>query len=168
MAVYTSSVVRAAAPSWLKIKYSYYFCASVSMSVLPYLPSCITSFLCFIPFASSASFPYLSLVLRNTRKGFVSAPPAAAVTPVRLQYVTLAKGTFPSTKPTCERPPYCSRREWSSGLVSATDSQKNQQRAIYWESSHNTHQCPFPRQIWVYGKTLPELLFQLSKAEQGC
>lgn len=71
MGVCMSSEVRAAAPSWLKINYSCYFCPSVSMSVLPSgaslsflsisLPSLTTSFRCFIPFASLASLPYLSL-----------------------------------------------------------------------------------------------------------
>lgn len=35
MAMYRSSAVRAVAPSWLKINYSFYFCLSVFMSVLP-------------------------------------------------------------------------------------------------------------------------------------
>lgn len=75
MTVYTSSVLRAAAPFWLKTNYSCYFCPCVSNSVLPsrvFLlplsqPPFTTSFLCFIPVLfqfippSLASLPYHSL-----------------------------------------------------------------------------------------------------------
>lgn len=132
-----SSVVRAAAPSWLKIKQSYYFCASVSMSVLPSLPSCITFFLCFTLFAALVSLPYLSFVVWNTRKGFVSTASSSAVTPVWLQCVTSAKGTFPSMKPTPEPPPYHSKRERTSRLVSATNSQKTR-KGQFTEKVHTT------------------------------
>lgn len=111
MAMYRSSAVRAVAPSWLKINYSFYFCLSVFMSVLPSGVSlsflfphlCHPSPLPFVPSVSLACLPYLSLAPLTSFifLGLVCAVSAAAAMPVLVP----ARGTFLCMKLTCEAPP---------------------------------------------------------------
>lgn len=134
MTVYTSSVLRTAAPFWLKINYSCYFCSCVSNSILPSrvflfplsLPSFTTSFLCFIPVASLASFPYLfcsfdSLYLLGF--GLCSVRSSSNRSCLALVFNT-CKGHLSLNEVYRKSLHTEFRREWSSWLISPVDSQK--------------------------------------------
>lgn len=166
MTVYTSSVLRAAAPFLLKINYSCYFYPCVSNSILPsgvLLPplSPISAFVYhFLPvFYSSClfGFPPISFTrsfdsLYLLGFGLCSGRSSSNCSCMTLVF-NICKENLSLNEVYRKSLPTGFRRGWSSWLISPMDSQKIS-KGIFWGSSCNAHQFSFPRQFQVYCKDI--------------
>lgn len=123
-----------------------------------YLSSLTIFPLCFIPPSTLAflSYPSLAPFISFISLCLVSAVPAAAAAPVKLQHLTPAKGTFPL----CVRHFHVGFRRHQSCLQRAAKTPAK-------DIPTAPHECPFPRKLCVHSRTVLQLLLQQQTSSSG-